>query len=77
MDQLLSSETVRQILDISSATLWRRVQSGQVPPPRRIRDKNNKIGSRNYWLKSEIDAVVRSLEVPEIYQSLMRVQSCA
>ncbi len=62
MDQLLSSERVREILNISATTLWRRVRRGEIPVPRKAC-----LGGRNYWLQSEIASVISALPKADIY----------
>lgn len=48
---LLSSRSVKANFDsISDVTLWRWVRDGKLPKP-------IKVGKRNFWRKSEIDAI--------------------
>jgi len=62
MERLLTSTQVCAQLAISPTTLWRRVRSGLVPPPRKSGP-----GGHNRWLKSEIDEVITSLPVADAY----------
>jgi predicted DNA-binding transcriptional regulator AlpA len=64
MDNLLSSQRVCEILSISRTTLWRRVKSGQIPPPRKAFQ-----GAANRWRESEIEAVIDGLAVADAYQT--------
>lgn len=65
MEKLLSSRTVCDRLAISPTTLWRRIRSGAVPPPRKSAP-----GGKNCWLESEIADVIASLPVADAYQSI-------
>ena len=63
MERLLSSQQVCDLLAISRPTLWRRVKSKLVPPPRKSAP-----GGKNCWLESEIANVIAELPVAEAYQ---------
>ena len=63
MERLLSSRQVCDLLSISQPTLWRRVKSNLVPPPRKSAP-----GGKNCWLESEIANVIAELPVAEAYQ---------
>lgn len=64
MERLLSSRQVCDLLAISRPTLWRRVKSNLVPPPRKSAP-----GGKDCWLESEIASVIAELPVAEAYQS--------
>lgn len=50
-DPLLKDREAAQLLEVSHATFWRRVNDGTVPRP-------IKIGSMSRWPRSEIVAVI-------------------
>ena len=62
MEKLLSSGMVCELLAISSTTLWRRIKSGSIPPPRKAVP-----GGKNFWLESEISEVINSLPIADAY----------
>lgn len=52
--KLLNSKEVCDRYSISRVTLWRRVNSGQIPPP-------VKINTINYWLEEHIEEHITNL----------------
>ncbi len=52
-DRLVASGAVLSRLDIHFTTLWRKVKNGRFPQPWA------KIGGRNYWRASDVDAYLQ------------------
>ncbi len=63
MEQLFSAKEVCTIFKISLATLSRRVNAGDFPPPRKIYPHGD-----NRWRESEIDKVFASMPIADAYK---------
>lgn len=47
MDDIIFTAELLTKLEISRVTLWRAIEAGQIPPPRRI-------GRKKYWDRREL-----------------------
>ncbi|HIJ80435.1 MAG TPA: AlpA family phage regulatory protein [Desulfuromonadales bacterium] len=54
---LMRKKSVCKMLDVSPATVWRMVQDGRLPAPRKLGE--NSVA----WIKSEIEDFVSSLPI--------------
>lgn len=50
-ERLIDARELRRRIPISDPTLWRWIDAGTIPPPRRI-------GGKRYWPESVVDAIV-------------------
>ena len=56
--EILRTPQVLELIPISRATLWRRVQSGQFPPPLRLGGPNSRAVG---WRRTDIEEWLRNL----------------